>query len=959
MNRYARILLPGLIALTAAVHAAAAPQNAVGGKPPKRDWSARFVYPDGNGRLIYDRTARGDQLPDFSHCGYGGGGTSLPDVAAVHFVSPGDGDDTQRIQAAIDSTACRPVDAQGFRGAVQLRPGTYEITGSLIIRCDGIVLRGSGSPQSETHERTTLAAVGTGRGSLIRIEGRHSPILNDREATAVTDEYVPCGASEIQVARESAFAVGDLVCIEHPGSMEWISALGMNQFPTRDSGSWLDWRPNTINIRWLRSVRQVQGRTLTLDAPLTSSIDAALTQAVVRPCDASQLIRNVGVENLCCVSQAVHPEPHALKTGASGHGDLTNGSKDEDHAWTGISVNHVQDGWVRAVDFRGFCGSAVSVLDDCRRVTVADCRSREPISELAGWRRHTWFTNGSQTLFLRCTAEDGRHDFCVGHAAAGPNAFSFCDALRATEFSGPIGSWASGVLYDNCTIDGAAIALTSRETAAQGTGWSAANCVVWNCVAPAIICRMPPTAQNWAIGVWGEVTGDGHWRQLNEFAEPDSLLVAQLHERTGADGVRSLDQRPVTSAGEDLPLVGSAPPEAPQEPPRRLTLVDGRLLIEGQLATGQRIGTQWWRGSVLPDRRDEFGKGITRFVPGRDGRGFTDDLNELTDEMQREGVIAIEHHWGLWYDRRRDDHLLVRRMDGAVWPPFYEQPWARSGIGTAWDGLSRYDLTRFNPWYFARLQEFAAHCDQKGLILIQQMYFQHNLLESGAHWADFPWRPVNCLQNTGFPEPPPLENRKRVFLASDFWDLRNPVRRELHRQYIRHCLDQLGQHRNVIFSTGEEYTGPTEFMAFWLETIAAWQRENNRDVLVSLSCTRDVQDAVLRHPSLEPVIDIIDLKYWWYTPGGTAFAPPGGTNLAPRQQLREFRGNVKRSAETIARAITEYRRRHPTKAVICGFPEATAEAVIEAGGSLPETDNVRSEREDGRRPDEGTCWSFQ
>ena len=68
---------------------------------------------------------------------------------------------------------------------------------------------------------------------------------------------------------------------------------------------------------------------------------------------------------------------------------------------------------------------------------------------------------------------------------------------------------------------------------------------------------------------------------------------------------------------------------------------------------------------------------------------------------------------------------------------------------------------------------------------------------------------------------------------------------------------------------------------------------------------------------------------------------------------------MKRSAETIARAITEYRRKYPTKAVICGFPEATAEAVIEAGGSLPERDDVRSERDGGRRPEEGICWSFQ
>src|SRR5205814_8555072 len=119
------------------------------------------------------------------------------------------------------------------------------------------------------------------------------------------------------------------------------------------------------------------------------------------------------------------------------------------------------------------------------------------------------------------------------------------------------------------------------------------------------------------------------------------------------------------------------------------------------------------------------------------------DLAQLTDEMKAGGLAILDHHWGLWYDRRRDDHQMVRRPDGDVWPPFYEQPWARSGRGAAWDGLSRYDLTRFNPWYFGRLREFASLARDRGLVLIDEMYFQHNVLGAGAHWADCPWRPAN------------------------------------------------------------------------------------------------------------------------------------------------------------------------------------------------------------------------
>jgi hypothetical protein len=277
---------------------------------------------------------------------------------------------------------------------------------------------------------------------------------------------------------------------------------------------------------------------------------------------------------------------------------------------------------------------------------------------------------------------------------------------------------------------------------------------------------------------------------------------------------------------------------------------------------------------------------------------------------------------------------MVRRIDAGVWAPFYEQPWARSGRGTAWDGLSKYDLTKFNPWYFARLRRFAGLAGQKGLVLVQQMYFQHNVLEAGAHWADFPWRPANCLQKTGFPEPPEYAGGKRVFMARAFYDVSHPVRRDLHRRYIRHCLDVLGGCTNVVFQVGEEFTGPLAFVRFWLDTVADWQEETGRKVLIGLSATKDVQDAILADPRRAPLVSVIDLKYWWYTRDGGVYDPRGGENLAPRQQLRAWKGNKSRSDLSIARAVREYRAKFPDKAVTVSLG-ADGWAVLAAGGSIP------------------------
>ncbi|WP_410962403.1 hypothetical protein, partial [Salmonella sp. SAL4355] len=75
--------------------------------------------------------------------------------------------------------------------------------------------------------------------------------------------------------------------------------------------------------------------------------------------------------------------------------------------------------------------------------------------------------------------------------------------------SGPIESWASGVLYDNVRIEGAGLNLENRWITPPGAGWSAANGVLWQCQAATMRVFRPPTANNWAIGVWGGCAGDG------------------------------------------------------------------------------------------------------------------------------------------------------------------------------------------------------------------------------------------------------------------------------------------------------------------------------------------------------------------------------------------------------------------------------------------------------------------
>ena len=87
-----------------------------------------------DGKLIYGSDSRGNRIPDFSCCGYMGSNQSIPNVPVRVVVIPSDGDQTQRIQMALDYVAALPMDANGIRGAVLLRKGKYSITGGLKYR---------------------------------------------------------------------------------------------------------------------------------------------------------------------------------------------------------------------------------------------------------------------------------------------------------------------------------------------------------------------------------------------------------------------------------------------------------------------------------------------------------------------------------------------------------------------------------------------------------------------------------------------------------------------------------------------------------------------------------------------------------------------------------------------------------------------------------------------------------
>ncbi len=915
------------------------------------------------GKLLYTADSLGNRIPDFSYCGYKASEETIPNIDIKIVVPVSKGDATLRIQSALDYVASLPLDKNGFRGAVLLQKGTYEVFGQLQITASGVVLRGSGV------NATIILGAGTQRTTLIKIKGKGG-LAKDLTGLTIRETYVPVNATSFKLS--SVILIKEhsgKMIIRRPSTKTWIDAIGTDIFGGGISA--LGWKPGDRDLFFDRTIVKIEDSTITIDAPLTTALDSAYGGGSVYFYNPDVRINNCGIENIKLVSAYDK-----------------NNVKDEDHRWNAIDIENAEDAWVRQLSFENFAGSAVHVLETSKRITVEDCISKHPISEIGGQRRYTFLTSGQQTLFQRCYAENGFHDFATGYCAPGPNAFVQCESVLPYSFSGAIDSWASGVLFDVVNVDGNALRFGNRGQDANGAGWAAANSVFWNCTAARIDCYKPPTAQNWSFGSWSQFAGDGYWGESNNTITPRSLYYGQLAARLNknVDQLAQLlyipgeaSSSPSVETALELTKQASKPrkqllewiSEAGKRNPinvdyqtekvlslneyQRLLkvaeskipplggggasplLIRNGLLIRGdQLLTGKRQGVQWWSGGIEGKDLQQAKAHITRYVPGRTGKGLTDDLDEVTNEMKATNTIAIEHNYGLWYDRRRDDHERIRRMDGEVWPPFYELPFARSGKETAWDGLSKYDLTKYNVFYWSRLKQFANLADQKGLLLVHQNYFQHNIIEAGAHYADFPWRTANNINNTGFVEPVNYAGDKRIFYAEQFYDISNPVRRELHKKYIRQCLNNFKDNNGVIQLIGEEFTGPTHFVKFWLEVIRDWEKETGKHPIIGLSVTKDVQDSILRMPAYAAIVDLIDIRYWHYQADGTAYEPKSGQSLAPRQHARLLKPK-KTSFEQVYRAVKEYRDKYPGTAVVYSgdsYPEFGM-AVFMAGGSLP------------------------
>ncbi len=506
------------------------------------------VYPDPNGKLVYVKDDKGNQIPDFSNAGYKGGGVPLPYVPIKETVWPVLDDNSDSIQAAIDRVSALPLNENGFRGAVLLKMGFYQLDKEIYIRKSGVVLRGEGQSDIGTilYGKIPTPPKDNGRRfwrpSLIKIEGDEGISLIEDSKTALTDDYVPVGATSFNVKSAKGFKVGDQVSIKRIGNEAWIKEIGLDTATVGRNR----WKP--FDITFDRIIKNINGNTITVDAPIFTAIESQWGGGELTKYTDNR-IENVAVENLRGISEY---DPSVRQTA---YGNMDRDDLGEEHRYQGeeyfsdekhysnfINLTNVKNAWVRNMTALHFANSVVQANAGTKWITVQDCTSLEPVSQRWGGRRFTFQMNGQFCLVQRCVSQKGRHSFVLQGSEASGNVYLECTAVNPYSSSEPHNRWVNGVLYDNVKAP-----LTARFWD-YIIGWAGANIVFWNCEGDYLI-QSPPTAENYSFGhvgvnavVYNGALQDltkpnGYVESADRHVTPKSLYLTQLKERLGEEAV--------------------------------------------------------------------------------------------------------------------------------------------------------------------------------------------------------------------------------------------------------------------------------------------------------------------------------------------------------------------------------------------------------------------------------------
>jgi hypothetical protein len=203
----------------------------------------------------------------------------------------------------------------------------------------------------------------------------------------------------------------------------------------------------------------------------------------------------------------------------------------------------------------------------------------------------------------------------------------------------------------------------------------------------------------------------------------------------------------------------------------------------------------------------------------------------------------------------------LETTDESYW--FDPLPYQRTGPGTALDGQPKFDLTKFNPAYFARMRSRIIEARDRGMYVSIMLFDGWSIAsDKGGYHLNNPWKghPFNGANNINAINGDP--NNRGTGLNTQ--DLSVPTVTAIQDAYVRKVIDTVNDLNNVLYEIANEADG----------TSVSWQNH-----MISLIKTYEASKAK-KHPVGMTVPypggwipDLLNSTADWISPNQFAQAP--------------------------------------------------------------------------------------
>lgn len=124
-------------------------------------------------------------------------------------------------------------------------------------------------------------------------------------------------------------------------------------------------------------------------------------------------------------------------------------------------------------------------------------------------------------------------------------------------------------------------------------------------------------------------------------------------------------------------------------------------------------------------------------------------------------------------------------------------PWMRSGTSLAADGQPRFDLTRFDDAYFARLRERVQLAGERGIYVAVMLFEGWALRFAPESWRHHPFNAANNSNGID-------GDRDRDGKGLEIFTLQDPEVLKLQEAYVRRVIDAVNDLDNVLYEIANE-----------------------------------------------------------------------------------------------------------------------------------------------------------